>query len=126
MKLVFQGVKQDIVFLMRRAGYGFGRVEAGEYSFLKRLGANRYPRFHAYAQKEGDNLAVNLHLDQKQPSYEGATAHSGEYSGELIEQESERIKLAINKAMRETNETAKIFNHNKSSFLKNLLMKFFQ
>ncbi len=114
MKIIFQNTKQDVLFLMRRAGYGYegkdvktgpprvgepSRVEAGELNFSRRLGANRYPRFHVYAKKDGDTMIVNLHIDQKQPSYEGATAHSGEYEGELVEQEAEMIKLAVARAI---------------------------
>jgi len=32
-----------------------------------------------------------LHLDQKKPSYQGQTKHSGEYEGELVEVEKARI-----------------------------------
>ena len=99
------------MFLMRRVGYGFERkietgpasrrqatrVEAGEEAFSRRLGANQYPKFHAYAKKEDDNLIVNLHLDQKKPVYSGITAHSGEYDGAVVEQEAERIKILMAK-----------------------------
>ena len=101
MKLIFQNVKYDALFLLRRAGYGYERKhpETGEFSFGRRLGVYQYPKFHAYARKENGNLIVNLHLDQKRPSYESSHAHSGEYDGEVLEQEAERIKLAINKAI---------------------------
>lgn len=41
--------------------------------------------------REG-TVTLNLHLDQKQPSYQGSHAHSGEYKGALIEVEVARIK----------------------------------
>ena len=106
MKLIFQNVKYDAVFLLRRAGYGYERKhpETGEFSFGRRLGAHQYPKFHVYARKEGDNLIVNLHLDQKRPSYESSYAHSGEYDGEVLEQEAEKVKLLIDKAIEETKE----------------------
>lgn len=99
MKLVFPNVKETALFLMRRMGYGFERKDrkTGEEVFSKRLGAYEYPKFHVYAHKEGDNLIVNLHLDQKRPSYEGVSAHSGEYGGEVVEQEAERIKIIMEK-----------------------------
>ena len=37
----------------------------------------------------------NLHLDQKKPTYEGHVAHSGEYDGELVEEEAERIRRIL-------------------------------
>lgn len=87
------------MFLMRKAGYGFERKnkKTGEEVFGRRIRGSEYPKFHVYAKKDGDTLVVNLHLDQKKPVYEGVTAHSGEYEGEVIEQEAERIKITINK-----------------------------
>lgn len=106
MKFVFQNVKYDALFLLRRAGYGFERKDhqTGELSFGKRLSVNQYPKFHVYARKENGNLVVNLHLDQKRPSYEGYTAHGGEYDGEVLEEEARRIKILIEKAVKETGE----------------------
>lgn len=97
MKLVFQNIKHNAVFLMRRAGYGFERknAETGEDVFARRLGSYEYPKFHVYAHKEGNTLIVNLHLDQKKPSYEGSHSHSGEYNGEIVEAEAERIKTLM-------------------------------
>lgn len=83
----------NIYNLMRQAGYHpheTGEEKAGESSFARRLSNSDYPRFHVYVSHETHEL--NLHLDQKKPSYEGATAHSGEYEGELVEKEAERIK----------------------------------
>ncbi|MEK7167794.1 MAG: hypothetical protein AAB791_02210 [Patescibacteria group bacterium] len=76
--------------VLRRSGYGLITGRQGQ-SFVRRLGSNFYPRFHAYV--EGSQ--INLHLDQKQPSYEGSHAHSGEYDGELVESEAERIKQTM-------------------------------
>ena len=104
MRLVFQNVKHDPLFLLRRAGYGYERKndQTGESSFGKRLSVNQYPKFHVYAKIEKGNLTVNLHLDQKKPSYDGYAAHGGEYDGEVLEREAERIKICINKAVKET------------------------
>lgn len=80
---------------MRRASYGFlGQDEkTGELSLVRRLSGADYPRFHVYVKKEGDEITVNLHLDQKKPSYEGSAAHSGEYEdSEILQKEAERIK----------------------------------
>lgn len=83
----------NVYNLMRQAGYHpheTGGGKAGELSFVRRLNAADYPRFHAYVSRETNK--INLHLDQKKPSYEGTVAHSGEYQGELVEKEAERIK----------------------------------
>ncbi len=65
--------------------------KTGELRFFRSLGGRRYPRFHIYAQEQEDTASLNIHLDQKQQSYEGSSAHSGEYEGSIIEQEVERI-----------------------------------
>ncbi len=87
--------------VMRRSGYGFLRDKnTGGGSYVRRLGSGFYPRLHVYI--EGDN--INLHLDQKQASYKGTSAHSGEYSGEVVEQEGERIKNVMSDLLVSENE----------------------
>lgn len=80
---------------LRSAGYHQDSGRSGQISFSKSLTGGRYPRFHLYIQEESERLIFNLHLDQKQPSYAGQTAHSGEYDGELVEQELARLQTLI-------------------------------
>jgi len=100
MKLIFQDLKDSLLNLMRRAGYGFERKDfkTGEDNYTRRLSSGAdYPRFHAFAKKEGNDLIVNLHLDQKKASYGEWTAHSGEYQdSEILQKEAERIKETVN------------------------------
>lgn len=77
---------------MRSCGYAFDRETGTEASCMRRLSGHDYPRYHAYVHIEGTELIVNLHIDQKKPSYEGSNAHNGEYDGELVEKEIERIR----------------------------------
>jgi len=67
----------------------------GELSFLKSISGTPYPHFHIYCKTNKDSASCNLHLDQKRPSYEGSSAHSGEYDGALVEAEVERIKSLL-------------------------------
>ena len=77
---------------IRRCGYAkIVDRRAGKISFAKRIHRDFYPRFHVYIQTEGEAIIFNLHLDQKRPIYEGVTAHSGEYDGEVVEREGARI-----------------------------------
>ena len=77
---------------MQRAGYAeFRDPRTGEISYTRRLGTHFYPRFHVYIEEQGNGMRVNLHLDQKQPSYPGFRKHSGEYSGPTVEAEMERL-----------------------------------
>lgn len=88
-------LKDNIYNLARNIGYHFQRKDekTGEITFARpRFG---YPRFHLFLKQEGDNLSLNLHLDQKKPIYENAPAHAGEYSGETVEKEAERIKQIL-------------------------------
>jgi len=92
MKIVFnQKLNQSAEFLIRRCGYGLVRdPRASEVSYSRRLGGGIYPRFHLYVNSENP-LILNLHLDQKQASYEGSSAHSGDYDSEIVQKEAQRI-----------------------------------
>ncbi|MDD2753194.1 MAG: hypothetical protein PHT44_01110 [Candidatus Portnoybacteria bacterium] len=97
MKLIFDKPRENAVNALRRAGYSFLRKDeqTGEMSFTKRIGNADYPRFHIYTRTSPrGSIEVNLHLDQKKASYEGTTAHSGEYNNDnkWLEQEAEMIK----------------------------------
>lgn len=83
--------------LLRRVGYALQAGQNREVSYVRRLSGGDYPRFHVYVTSEGQGvIEITLHLDEKKPSYEGYTAHSGQYKGEIVEQERERILAAIN------------------------------
>lgn len=84
--------------LIRRAGYAeFRDPRTGEISYVRRLHLNFFPRFHAHLEKDGENVVINLHLDQKQPSYRArdVRAHAGEYDGAVVTGEAERIKAVL-------------------------------
>lgn len=96
MQLKFKKPTTNIVDLIRQAGYSYRGASAGEMNFIKRVGIEEYPHFHIYAREEGgDDVIINLHLDQKKSSHSGNRAHSAEHEGVLIEQEAERVKQAI-------------------------------
>lgn len=92
MKINFaNNINQHADYLVRRCGYGQIRdSRSGETSYVRRLRTDFYPRFHLYINSENP-LVLNLHLDQKKASYEGFTAHSGDYDSDLVKQEGERI-----------------------------------
>lgn len=82
---------------LRQCGYfeNYDR-HSEETSYIRSLGRGNYPRFHIYVKSSGDNLIFNIHLDQKQASYKGWTAHSGEYDSDLVKEEADRIKQILN------------------------------
>lgn len=95
MKFKIEGININIATLARTIGYRMIFEKQKEYSLVRPLMGNNFPRFHIYIRNFDDAFELNLHLDQKQPSYSKTTAHSGEYDGELVENEVQRIKNAL-------------------------------
>lgn len=69
--------------------------EQSETSYIRRMTNGEFPRFHVYVDAKSGGFQVNLHLDQKAPTYGDHTAHSGEYDGQIVEMEGKRIKEII-------------------------------
>ena len=92
---------QNPNLFMRRAGYGEHRDRhTVETSYTKRIIKDFYPRFHVYINTNKDNrVFLNLHLDQKKASYEGAHAHNAEYEGGRVEEEGNRLQGLIKNQM---------------------------
>lgn len=83
---------------MRAAGYGEHTGHGGQLSYTRRLRGAQYPRFHAYVEDQAGGIQINLHLDQKQASYEGSSAHGGEYEGPAVKKEMKEIVAIITDA----------------------------
>jgi hypothetical protein len=100
MKFLFKKdiLKDNVYDLLKKLGYRFieKNQKKSELVFSRLLERAGYPRFHLYLKTDKEKLVFNLHLDQKKPSYKGATAHSGEYEGEIVEEEIKRIKQSLN------------------------------
>ena len=77
--------------LLRRTGYAEQRTRSGQISYTKRVMAGRFPRYHAYVEDLNGGVQINLHVDQKEASYEGSSAHSGDYDGRVVEEEMTRV-----------------------------------
>ncbi len=95
MRLAIQKLNINQQNFLRQCGY----VEISnphknnEISYARSLDPGRfYPRFHIYIESNPKQIMLNLHLDAKKPSYEGSSAHSGEYDGAVVENESQRIQ----------------------------------
>lgn len=82
--------------LARILGYRLLKGTNNELNLVRPLDRD-YPRFHIYLIEKNDILELNLHLDQKKPSYLKQTKHSGEYDGELVEAEKQRIENVLEK-----------------------------
>ena len=93
----------NVLDVLRKAGYAYFRdPQTEEESFVLRLTPEFYPRFHLYVDQDDKTITFNLHLDQKKPSYGNNHAHSGEYSGETVERELQRIDGWVRAVTRET------------------------
>ena len=108
-------VSKSLNDLMRTIGYKPAYFQkGGEFSIVRQIGRSDYPRFHLYikpsggpgsdnrldfenssAQNQSSSFTFHLHLDQKKPSYGGAAGHSGDYHGEVVEEEARRIKQLL-------------------------------
>ena len=89
-------LQYNITELVRRFGYRpLAVTEKGELNCVRPLQGQNYPRFHIYLVETPEVLTFNIHLDQKKPSYEGATAHGGDYESETVRDEVERIKEIV-------------------------------
>lgn len=99
MKIVIEQFDKNPVESFRQCGYRYdgSQEKTREMVFSKSLGPNPYPRFHVYSilDRKTKIFNLNLHLDQKKPVYEGASAHAGEYEGKLIEEEAKKIKTCF-------------------------------
>lgn len=85
-------INQNIKVLMNRLGYHLHLdPQAQQSSYIRRLGSLYYPRFHLYLSEQHGGYVLNLHLDEKKPSYAGTHRHAGQYDGDLVEEEMKRL-----------------------------------
>ena len=96
MKFTINLSGKTIHTFMRSCGYApaYSSGGADESVFQRLLGGREYPKFHAYCTVSEDpkSATINLHLDQKKPSYAGSHAHNAEHTGSVVEAEAARIQ----------------------------------
>ena len=116
MKIFFPfGFSESQMVFMRRAGYAaFTDPNTGITSYVKRFSGDYYPRFHVYIERNKDNrYSINLHLDQKKPSYAGAHSHSADYEGGVVDVEARRLQGLIKNQMDNQQQEQKIISQPK-------------
>lgn len=112
-------------FFLRKCGY----IEIqnphknNEVSYARSLDPGRfYPRFHVYLESDKAGFGISIHMDAKKPSYEGSSAHSGEYEGPIVEGEAERIRNIAKNHLPENISAGQSLGFKKNkSWLQNLL-----
>jgi len=88
--------RENISTLTRKIGYKYlNKTEKQEHNLVRAFERGGYPRFHLFLIITSEELSFSLHLDQRKPVYKGATAHSADYEGKIVEQEAERIKQLL-------------------------------
>jgi hypothetical protein len=94
MKFIIEKPTTNAVNYFRRAGYYFQKRDGKEVAFAKKLTDQEFPRFHAFVKVIGYKFEVNIHIDQKQTSHKGTSAHSGEYDedNKLLRDEVQRLQ----------------------------------
>lgn len=97
-------------------------------SFIKKVTGNRYPRFHLYVKKEGDEVIFDLHLDQSKTVYQGAKAHNADYDSPQVKEELVRVFQEVKKALpqqekKKATQKAKSKNEDQPNWLKKLFDK---
>lgn len=95
MKFIVENPKENILSLIRRLGYKVNPNNRREFNCIRPVQGSDYPRFHLFIDEQKDKFIFKLHLDQKRPSYSGSSAHGGEYEGQVVEEEAERIKKIV-------------------------------
>ncbi|MEK7653667.1 MAG: hypothetical protein AAB345_00090 [Patescibacteria group bacterium] len=98
MKFVVKSFTGNLSDAMRSAGYHFEGADqkTKEFKFYRSVSDNLFPRFHIYGfLDKSKTLSLSMHLDQKAPVYQGSTAHSGDYEGEVIEKEAARLRQSL-------------------------------
>ena len=93
MKFIWnQPLKQNLkVFLNRLSYYEYADRNSNQISYIRRMGNGYYPRLHLYVDLEDKRIIFKLHMDEKKVSYAGSNRHSGQYEGEIVESEMNRI-----------------------------------
>lgn len=86
---------QTLKNIMRSLGYYENVNRKNELNYIRSLNRSGYPRFHVYPREAGDYFELNLHMDAKKPSYSGTSAHGGEYDGDIVEREVDRIRSVM-------------------------------
>ena len=110
-------------YFLKQCGYVeiHNRHKDNETSYARSLHVGRfYPRFHIYIDNAGSEIFLNLHLDAKEPSYAGTSAHGGEYEGEIIKNEALRIKRIAGEFSGASTDASKELGFKKQSWWQKL------
>lgn len=92
----------------------------GAESFVRTLHGIRFPRFHVYLEEREEGTYIDLHLDQKQPSYFESHAHNAEYDSPVVVTERDRLLQMDREEKKRTDTRTNEAPHPPSSLWKRL------
>ncbi len=97
MKFTLQNkLSHNTEYVMRKAGYTYIFDRISQHgSFIRKLTAERYPRFHLYITENKQGITFDLHLDQAKTRYKGQKAHRADYESEEVKTELTRVYHVI-------------------------------
>lgn len=91
---------QTIAYMINKCGYfSITDPTTAKISFIRKLTAQRYPRFHLYISETEQEVVFDLHLDQSKTRYEGQKAHNADYETDEVKAELTRIYQEIKNFM---------------------------
>ncbi len=81
---------------LRRSGWAhIIDRKRNQESYVRRLTRDFYPRLHLYVQETAEQFILEVHLDQKQASYQGVRMHNAEYDGPVVEAAMQDLSVQL-------------------------------
>lgn len=104
MRLKIDPLQENVLTVMRRAGYTFQKNEGQEQAWVRAFGTSGYPRFHIYTEQIKTSLFVHIHLDHKKHTHGSETRHHADYQST----ESSPLRAEVNRLLTVFGESATI------------------
>lgn len=104
MKIKIDPLQENVLAIMRRAGYTFQKNEGQEQAWVQVFGASGYPRFHIYTEQVKSCLFVHIHLDHKKHTHGAKTRHHADYQSK----DSAPLQVEITRLLTVFGESATI------------------
>lgn len=96
MEIIAERFRQNEQHIMRRCGYMPWRdPRSGESSYIRRLGAGYYPRFHIKVKRHNSSVIFDLHLDSRRPMHKKGIRTYEDEESVVVSSEADRIKAFL-------------------------------
>ena len=96
MEIKVENPRQNEKYIMRKCGYMPWRdPRSGENSYIRRLGAGYYPRFHVKIKRAGIAVIIDLHLDARRPMHKKGIRSFEDSESDIVIREAQRISNIV-------------------------------